>query len=205
MKYYTLKKFLVFPAAVAVWIHIGFKPADSNMNTPEKSEKESAKADKLSKSIYDYSFTSIDGKKMKISDFKGKKILFVNTASQCGFTPQYEQLEAIHKKYGSKLVIIGFPSNDFGQQEPGPNDSIKTFCQRNYGVTFTLSQKVDVKGDNMCDIYKWLTKKELNGKMDSEVKWNFQKYLIDEKGNFMEMFPSKIKPDDPSITTEIEK
>jgi glutathione peroxidase len=159
----------------------------------------------LSKSIYDYSYHSLgDGKEIKLSQYKGKKILFVNTASQCGNTPQYEQLQALSKKYADKLVIVGFPANEFGAQEPGGNKEIAEFCKKNYGVTFPMSQKIIVKGEGMDPIYQWLTKKELNGKMDSEVKWNFQKYLIDEKGNFINMFPPKMKPDDPEIIKAIE-
>jgi len=159
----------------------------------------------LSNNIYDYSFTDIDGKHVKLSHFKGKKIMFVNVASMCGNTPQYEQLEAMSKKYADKLVILGFPCNQFGFQEPKGKDSIKDFCTKKYGVTFTLSDKIDVKGSNQYPIYKWLTQKSLNGVMDSEVKWNFQKYLIDEHGHFVQMFAPKMKPDDPSIIAAIEK
>ena len=167
--------------------------------------KKPANHEKLPTSIYDYSFTDIDGKTVKISDFKGKKILFVNVASMCGNTPQYEQLEAMSKKYAGKLVILGFPCNQFGLQEPGGRDSIKHFCTANYGVTFTLSDKIEVKGNKQDPIYTWLTTKTLNGVMDSEVKWNFQKYLIDEQGHFVQMFIPKMKPDDPSIIAAIEK
>lgn len=159
----------------------------------------------LSKSIYDYTFTTLEGKKVKISDYKGKKIMFVNTASQCGNTPQYKQLEEINKKYAGRLVLIGFPSNDFGQQEPGSNAEIKEFCTKNYSVSFIMSQKVDVKGDKIDPVYQWLTQKELNGKMDSEVKWNFQKYLVNEKGELVNVFAPKMKPDDPEIIAAIEK
>jgi len=167
--------------------------------------KKPAGHEKLPTSIYDYSFTNIDGKTVKISDFKGKKILFVNVASKCGNTPQYEQLEAMSKKYAGKLVILGFPCNQFGFQEPGSKDSIKKFCSLTYGVTFTLSEKIEVKGKDQSPIYSWLTTKTLNGVMDSEVKWNFQKYLIDEQGHFVQMFIPKMKPDDPSIIAAIEK
>ena len=159
----------------------------------------------LSKNIYDYSFTDIDGKTVKISDYKGKKILFVNVASKCGNTPQYEQLEAMSKKYAGKLVILGFPCNQFGFQEPGSKDSIKKFCSLTYGVTFTLSEKIEVKGKDQYPIYTWLTSKSLNGMMDSEVKWNFQKYLVDENGHFVQMFIPKMKPDDPQVIAAIEK
>ena len=158
-----------------------------------------------SKNIYDYSFTTIEGKKVKLSDYKGKKLLIVNTASFCGYTPQYEALEKIAEMYKDKLVVLGFPANDFGFQEPESNKKIKEFCTKNYHVSFTLSEKVKVKGDSMTPIYQWLTKKELNGKMDSHVKWNFQKYLIDENGNYVQMFGSKITPDSKEITDLIEK
>src|SRR6185437_8542333 len=167
--------------------------------------KKPASHEKLPTSIYDYSFTDIDGKTVKISDFKGKKILFVNVASKCGNTPQYKQLEAISKKYAGKLVILGFPCNQFGLQEPGPKDSIKKFCSLNYGVTFTLSDKIEVKGKDQFPIYTWLTTKTLNGVMDSEVKWNFQKYLVDEQGHFVQMFIPRMKPDDPQVIAAIEK
>lgn len=159
-----------------------------------------------SKSIYDYSFRSLhDGKEIKFSEFKGKKMLIVNTASECGYTPHYEQLQEISVRYTDKLVVIGFPANDFGAQEPGSNEEIETFCKKNYGVTFPMSQKITVKGDDMHPIYQWLTRKELNGKLDSEVKWNFQKYLVDEEGNFVAMFPHKTKPDAPEIIRAIEE
>jgi len=169
--------------------------------------KKAPKADNeaQSKNIYDYSFTSIDGKEVKISEFKGKKILFVNVASKCGNTPQYAQLQALNLKYAGKLVILGFPCNQFGFQEPGNKDTIKSFCTKNYGVTFMLSDKIEVKGKSQHPIYQWLTQKSLNGMMDSEVKWNFQKYLIDEHGNFVQMFSPKMKPDDASIIASIEK
>lgn len=159
---------------------------------------------KMQKSIYDYSFRTLDGKKIKLSDYKGKKMLIVNTASECGYTPQYEQLEEVYKKYQDKLVIIGFPTNDFGEQEPGTNEEIGKFCQKNYGVTFPISEKITVKGDKTPDLYKWLTTKELNGKLDSEIKWNFQKYLIDENGNLISVYYSKVKPDAEEIINEIE-
>lgn len=161
--------------------------------------------EKLSKNIYDYSFTNIDGQTVHLSDYKGKKILFVNTASLCGFTPQYKELQDIHIKYASKLVVLGFPCNQFGFQEPKSGDSIKSFCKKNYGVTFMLSEKIAVKGPEKHPIYQWLTEKALNNVEDTEVKWNFQKYLVDEKGNYVKMFPSKVKPDDPELVAAIEK
>jgi len=157
----------------------------------------------MSKNIYDYSINSIDGELINLKDFAGKKILFVNVASECGFTPQYEDLEALYKLHKDKLVIIGFPCNQFGKQEPGTNEEIKTFCQKNYGVTFLITEKIDVKGDDQHPIYKWLTEKEMNGVESSSVKWNFQKYLVDEKGKYIEMFSSAVKPLSDNITSKL--
>lgn len=147
----------------------------------------------LPKSIYDYSFTAMDGKLIKMDAFKGKKILIVNTASKCGFTPQYEELEQLSKQYPN-LVIIGFPANDFLSQEPGTNSDIQEFCKLNYGVTFLMSQKISVKGKEAHPIYQWLTHKDLNNKLDATVSWNFNKFLIDENGNLLAHFGSKVKP-----------
>ncbi len=135
---------------------------------------------------------------------KVKKVMVVNTASKCGFTPQYADLEKIYKQYGgNNFVIIGFPANNFAQQEPGTNSEIKSFCEKNYGVTFPMMSKISVKGNDMAPLYKWLTSKQLNGKMDSEVKWNFQKYLIDENGSLVKVIYSKEKPDSDEITSWI--
>jgi glutathione peroxidase len=120
---------------------------------------------------------------IKFSDFRGKKVLCVNTASECGFTPQYAELEKLYEKYKDKLVVVGFPCNQFGEQEPGTAAKIGEFCKRRYGVTFPLSEKIDVKGDNQNDVYKWLTTKSYNKVKDVEVRWNFRKFLIDEEGN----------------------
>ncbi|MDQ3049205.1 MAG: glutathione peroxidase [Bacteroidota bacterium] len=150
---------------------------------------------KAQTSFYDLKATTIDGKILDFSELKGKKILIVNTASECGYTPQYADLEKLYDTYKDKnLVILGFPANNFGKQEPGTNTEIKEFCSKNYGVSFQMMEKSDVNGDNMSPVYKWLTNKELNGKMDSSVKWNFQKYLIDEKGNLVDVAYSNEKP-----------
>lgn len=152
------------------------------------------------KSFFDFTTKTIDGKDFNLSSLKGKKVLVVNTASLCGFTPQYKDLEELYKQYGGeKFVIIGFPANNFGSQEPGSNSEIKDFCDRNYGVSFPMMSKISVKGDDIDPIYQWLTKKELNGKMDSEVKWNFQKYLINEDGQLVAEFDSKVNPLSESI------
>jgi glutathione peroxidase len=155
-------------------------------------------------SFYSLKAKTIDNQEFDFSTLKGKKVLIVNTASKCGFTPQYEQLQEIHKKYGGEnFVILGFPSNDFARQEPGNEEQIKSFCQVNYGVTFQMMSKVSVKGSDQHAVYKWLTGKNKNGKMDSKVKWNFQKYLIDEKGQLIEMYPSNVKPNDDKIISWI--
>ena len=161
--------------------------------------------EEVPKSIYDFKVASLDGGTIDFSKFKGKKILIVNTASKCGYTPQYEGLEALYKKYKDKLVIVGFPSNNFMFQEPGTNEEIAEFCQKNYGVTFPMAEKIDVKGKDMATIYHWLTKKEYNGYDNSSVKWNFQKYLINEKGELVAIFYSKTKPESEEMISAIEK
>lgn len=145
-------------------------------------------------SIYKFKVTSLDGGTIDFSAFKGKKILVVNTASKCGFTPQYAQLEELYNNYKDQLVIVGFPANNFGGQEPGSNEEIKSFCTKNYGVTFPMAAKVSVKGDDIAPIYKWLTSKSENGVMDADIKWNFTKFLLDENGVLITKFDSKIAP-----------
>ncbi len=149
---------------------------------------------KAQESIYDIEVTTIDGEVIKLEKFKGKKLLIVNTASKCGYTPQYEELEKLYEKYKDQLVVLGFPCNQFGGQEPGSEKEIKTFCTKNYGVTFPMFSKIDVKGENQHPLYRWLTEKELNGVESSKVKWNFHKYLIDENGRYIAHFPSSVKP-----------
>lgn len=151
-------------------------------------------------SFYDLKSKTIDGKDFGFSSLKGKKVLIVNTASKCGYTPQYEDLEKLYKEYKDKnFEIIGFPSNNFGHQEPGSNSDIKEFCTKNYGVTFQMMEKIDVKGDDMDPVYQWLTRQSKNGKMDSSVKWNFQKYMIDEKGDLVDIAYSNDKPNSDKI------
>lgn len=151
--------------------------------------------------IYHLSLNSLDGKsKINLSDFKGKKILIVNTASECGFTPQYEGLQKLYEQYGSKLAIVGTPCNQFGNQEPGDSGAIRGFCQKNYGVTFPISQKLDVRGSNQHPLYAWLTQKKQNGVLEAEVRWNFNKFLISESGKLLAYFPSNVTPDSPELT-----
>lgn len=155
------------------------------------------------KSIYDFKVDALEGGSINFSDFKGKKILIVNTASKCGFTPQYKELEALYQQYKNKLVIVGFPANNFGEQEPGTNTEIAAFCEKNYGVSFPMAAKISVKGEDMAPIYHWLTEKAQNGVLDAEVKWNFNKFLIDEKGNMVAYFPSKVTPLSEEITSKL--
>jgi len=154
-------------------------------------------------SVYDISITGLTGEKIDLSTFKGKKILIVNTASECGFTKQFADLQKLHEKYQDKLVIIGVPCNQFGGQEPGNSQEIQSFCQVNYGVTFLMTEKVDVKGDKQHPLYQWLTKMELNGVKSSSVKWNFQKYLIDEQGNLLDYYFSITNPMSSKITKQL--
>ncbi len=156
-------------------------------------------------SIYDFKVQGLLGDTINFADYKGKKILIVNTASKCGYTPQYMALEKLYEAHKDKLVIVGFPANNFGAQEPGTNSEIKEFCQRNYGVTFPMAEKISVKGDDMAPIYHWLTEKSANSFKDSEVEWNFQKYLIDEHGHLVAVFPSAVKPDSREISAAIDK
>ncbi len=154
-------------------------------------------------SIHNFTVKSIDGKDIKMSSFKGKKILIVNTASKCGYTPQYESLEKVYEQYKDKLVIIGFPCNQFGGQEPGSNEEIVEFCKKNYGVTFPLADKVDVKGTNTAAIYQWLTQKSKNGVLDASISWNFNKFLLDENGKMIAYYPSNVKPDSEAILSNL--
>jgi glutathione peroxidase len=152
-------------------------------------------------SVYEFKVTGLDGKTIDLSGFKGKKILIVNTASKCGFTPQYADLEKLYTQYQSKLVIIGFPANNFGQQEPGTSQEITEFCTKNYGVTFPMAEKSDVVGDSISPLFRYLTDEAHKlGVADPVVKWNFTKFLVDENGKLIAVFPSKVKPTDDQIT-----
>lgn len=155
-------------------------------------------------SIHKFKVEDIDGNTFDLSSLKGKKVLIVNTASKCGLTPQYEQLQELYETYGGDdFVIVGFPANNFANQEPGSNEEIEEFCQKNYGVTFPMMSKISVKGDDIHPLYQWLTQKDKNGVLDSEVAWNFQKYLINENGELVEMIVPKTKPDDEKIVSWI--
>lgn len=157
------------------------------------------------KKFYDFTVKTIDGKDFDLSELKGKKVLVVNVASKCGFTPQYKQLEELYEKYGKdNFVIIGFPANNFLGQEPGTNEQIQEFCTLNYGVTFPMMSKISVKGKDIAPLYNWLTKKNENGKQDAPVEWNFQKFMIDENGNWVGVVSPRKSPMSEEIITWIE-
>ena len=153
--------------------------------------------------VYQFKVPSIDGGTIDFAQFKGKKILIVNTASHCGYTPQYEGLEKLYEQYKDKLVIVGFPSNDFLWQEPGSNETIKEFCSEKYNVTFPMASKIHVRGWSKAPIYQWLTSKEKNGVENSSVSWNFNKYLINENGEYVHHYSSDTKPDDAELMKAI--
>jgi glutathione peroxidase len=158
------------------------------------------------KNFHDFTVQTIEGNDLNLSTFKGKKVLVVNVASKCGLTPQYEKLQALYEKYKNKdFVIIGFPANNFGAQEPGTNTEILAFCTSTYNVTFPMMSKISVKGDDIVPLYEWLTQKKLNGKQDAPVTWNFQKFMIDEQGNWVGFAEPKIDPLSEKIVEWIEK
>ena len=179
-------KYLIILGVLAILGYFGYRFFNRSTQKPEGA--------KSAKSIYEYSYTSIDGKEVKLGSFRGKKILFVNVASQCGFTPQYEDLEKLYEQHKDRLVVIGFPANDFAGQEPGSNEEIASFCKLNYGVSFPLSEKVSVVGEGKHPIYRWLTDSSLNGWNSAAPKWNFHKYLVGEEGELLAVYPSAIKP-----------
>ena len=152
-------------------------------------------------SIYDIEINDISGNPIDLKQFRGKHILFVNVASECGFTPQYAGLEELHQQFKENLVVIGLPCNQFGGQEPGTEKEIQQFCAKNFGVSFLLTEKIEVKGEGKHQLYNWLTDKKKNGKSSSSVKWNFQKYVVDEKGEFVNYFYSTTKPMSLKITS----
>lgn len=163
-----------------------------------------AQTTSMKNSIHTFTVKDINGNSFDLSSLKGKKVMLVNTASKCGLTPQYEKLEALYQQYKDQnFVIIGFPANNFMWQEPGTNDEIKTFCQKNYGVSFPMMAKISVKGKNQHPLYAFLTQKAKNGVVDSSVKWNFQKYLIDENGVLVDVIAPRTQPDDIKILTWI--
>ncbi len=158
-----------------------------------------------SKSFYDITAKTIDGEEIKMSEFKGKKILIVNVASECGYTPQYKGMQKLYETYNDKLVVLGFPANDFGKQEPGSNEEIKKFCEKEFNVTFPMFEKISVKGEAMHPLYKWLTSPSENGWNDKAPNWNFCKYLINESGELIKYYSFAVEPLNEEIVSELKK
>ncbi|MFT7666572.1 MAG: glutathione peroxidase [Patiriisocius sp.] len=169
-----------------------------NINLPNKSR--SFSSEKEIPTVYHIGLNTLQGGIINLSLFEGKKILFVNVASKCGFTKQYKDLQKLTETYKDSLVVIGVPCNQFGKQEPGDASEIQSFCELNYGVTFLITEKIDVKGSNQHPLYAWLTSESLNGKRDSNIKWNFQKYIVNEKGELIDHYYSITSPLSKKIT-----
>jgi glutathione peroxidase len=168
-----------------------------------KTRPEEVKQSHTDKSLYDIKVKTIDGTETTLASYKGKKLLIVNVASECGYTPQYKGLEELYEKYKDKLVVLGFPANNFGSQEPGSNTEIEKFCRDKYSVSFPMFEKISVKGDDMHELYKWLTAKELNGWNDKAPGWNFCKYLVDENGKLLKFYSSAVEPMSDEIVGEL--
>lgn len=198
-----MKRFLIFTTIGFGLLSITLLNKNEQPVTPIKTTIEEETP--VIKTIYDFKVTDIEDKEFDFSSLKGKKIMIVNTASECGLTPQYEQLQQVYEQYKDQnFTIIGFPANNFMSQEPGDNSKIAAFCKKNYGVTFPMMSKISVKGEDMHPIYQYLTQKDQNGLEDSKVQWNFQKYLIDTNGKLVKVIQPKTLPNDPSIISWIE-
>jgi len=195
----NMKRFYIFSCSILLlWSCHNNAQTKTVSTTTEKNTKMNTET--KAETIYQFTVTDLYGKSFDFSSLKGKKILVVNTASECGLTPQYKDLEAIYEKYKDKnFVIVGFPANNFGSQEPGSNEQIAKFCQLNYGVTFPMMSKISVKGNDKHPIYQFLTEKSKNGLQDSEVEWNFQKYLINEEGELVKVLSPRVLPTDAAI------
>lgn len=193
-----MKAFLLLGGLAAA----GYTTFSSDSNLPAMLPTETAA---VTGTVYDYTVKTIDGKDVKLSQYKGKKLLIVNTASECGYTPQYKELEELYQKHGDKVTVLGFPANNFGGQEPGTNAQISLFCEKNYGVTFPLFSKVSVKGDDMDPLYKFLSDKSKNGRVGDAPTWNFCKYLIDETGHVVAFYPSKVNPLSAELVAAIQR
>ena len=190
-----LMKFLISAMALFSFLSCARTEAQSTIHTSSPMEQTS---------FYDLSVQSLDeNSTIEFSSFKGKKVLLVNVASKCGFTPQYEGLQQLHETYGDEVVILGLPCNQFMYQEPGDKESIATFCKSNYGVSFPMTTKIKVKGSEQHPVYQWLTKKSMNGVGDYKVSWNFNKFLVNEEGQLIAYFDSKVKPMDDQIVSKI--
>jgi len=201
-----MKSYLIFMILMIAVTSCNKKQEQQNIIVNNSSKNISMETQKQIENIYQFTVTDLYGDTFNFSSLKGKKIMIVNTASECGLTPQYEDLQKLHETYKDKnFVIIGFPANNFGKQEPGTDKEIATFCKENYGVTFPMMTKISVKGETMHEVYQFLTQKSRNGLIDSKVAWNFQKYLLNENGELVKVIDSKTLPTDASIVTWIEK
>jgi glutathione peroxidase len=183
---------------------IGANDRRSKPDTQDVAAANVNPTNQMKKSIYDFSLKTLDGKEVSLSAYKGKKILLVNTASECGYTPQYEALQKFHEKYADKIAVLGFPANNFGGQEPGSDAQIASFCQKNYGVTFQMFSKISVAGNDQHPLYQWLSSKAENGWNDQAPKWNFCKYVVNENGELLNYFGSSVKPFDAEMLKVIE-
>lgn len=193
---------VVMIAGVSLWAKPNFPANVVKDPTPAPAQAR----DNQPVSPLDFTVKSIDGKDQSLSQYKGKVVMIVNVASRCGFTPQYQQLEAVYKKYADRgFVILGFPANNFGGQEPGTNEQIQQFCKSKYDVTFPMMAKISVLGDDKAPLYKFLTEQPTAGDFAGEIGWNFTKFVVDRNGNLIARYNSKVKPDDSIVTTEIEK
>lgn len=191
-----MKKQLFTIAIVTLSVIASYAYSENKQNTNISMTKPIKKDQK----IYQFKVDDLYGEEFDFSTLKGKKIMIVNTASECGLTPQYEQLQKLYEEFKDKnFVIIGFPANNFGNQEPGSNEEIAAFCKANFGVSFPMMEKISVKGEDMAPIYQFLTQKDLNGVVDSNVEWNFQKYLIDENGKLVKVINPRTLPNDAEI------
>lgn len=204
-----MKRFLTYSIALALTFALsaGFANAAKEKEKPAAKAKTGEKGDKKeTPAVLDFTVKSIKGDEVELSKYQGKVVLIVNVASKCGLTPQYEALEKLHEKYADEgLAILGFPANEFGAQEPGTDEEIATFCKDNYDVKFDMFSKVVVKGEGQCDLYKFLTSKETNKGFDGDIKWNFEKFLIDRDGKVIKRFEPKVKPDSEEVTEAIKE
>jgi len=197
---------MIAGSIVTAGIAFGARPTyPANVVKPPTHAPAVAK-DGMPVSPLDFTVKDINGKDANLSQYKGKVVMIVNVASKCGYTPQYEQLEAVYKKYADRgFVILGFPANNFNQQEPGTNEEIETFCKSKFGVTFPMMSKISVLSEDKAPLYKFLTERPTAGDFAGEIGWNFNKFIVDRNGNLIARYNSKTKPDDASVTSEIEK
>lgn len=199
-----MKKIVILACSIVLFASCKNNTQDTTTETTETAQAVENQTNMSKESIYQFKVEDLYGKEFDFSTLKGKKVIVVNTASKCGLTPQYEELEALYKEYQDKgLVIVGFPANNFASQEPGTNEEIAAFCEQNYGVSFLMMSKISVKGEDMAPIYQFLTQKDKNGLQDSEVEWNFQKYLINTNGELEKVVSPRTTPKDPEIVNWI--